>query len=163
MVILGDAVHNFIDGLSLGAGLSDSHLTGFSIGIAVLFEEIPHELGDFSILLSSGMSYKKAAAVNFMSASTCYLGMSIGLYFGQSSRDSRYIFAVAAGMFLYISLFNLMTDLNENLETSRSLGMRYSIELILFQNLGILTGVSILYTLARVDESLIFQSLTLTS
>ena len=161
MVIIGDAIHNLIDGLSLGAALADSHLTGFSIAIAILFEEIPHELGDMSILLSSGMSRTRAAMFNFMSASSCYLGMMIGIISGDMSSNSSnsYIFAVAAGMFLYISLFNIMTDLNENFKTCRAMNLWTACEMLFWQNLGVILGVYFLYSLAKFDESLLLSSL----
>lgn len=190
MIILGDAIHNFIDGLSLGAALSDSILTGFSISIAILFEEIPHELGDFAILLSTGMSAKRAALVNMASASTCYLGMIIGIYSSSSdtlegsfsnlgsesvggasvggasasgSGHSNAIFAIAGGMFLYISLFNVASDLNDNFNCARKISSSKAVRVLAMQNLGMLFGVCILYSLAGVDEQFIFQTLTLTS
>lgn len=161
MVIIGDGIHNLIDGLSLGAALSDSHLTGFSIAIAILFEEIPHELGDYAILVSSGMSPRKAALCNLMSASTCYIGMILGIVCSDLSTSSSnsYIFAVAGGMFLYISIFNVMTDLNENFNTCRGISTCTAMEMLFWQNLGILIGVYILYSLAQFDEKLLLQSL----
>ena len=57
--IFKDGVHNFIDGLSIGAAFSESILTGISISAAVLCEEFPHELGDFAVLLKSGMNMRQ--------------------------------------------------------------------------------------------------------
>ena len=57
--IFEDGVHNFIDGLSIGAAFSESILTGISISAAVLCEEFPHELGDFAVLLKSGMNMRQ--------------------------------------------------------------------------------------------------------
>ena len=59
MVIFGDGLHNFIDGLSIGAAFTESILSGISISVAVICEEFPHELGDFAILLNSGMKFKQ--------------------------------------------------------------------------------------------------------
>ena len=59
MIIFGDGIHNFIDGLSIGAAFSESILTGISVSVAVLCEEFPHELGDFAVLLNAGMSMKQ--------------------------------------------------------------------------------------------------------
>lgn len=162
MVILGDAVHNFIDGLSLGAGLIDSHLTGCSIATAILFEEIPHELGDFWILLSSGMSIKSAIKLNLFSSISCYAGLVCGLLIGENWGGNSAIFAITAGMFFYIALFNVLNDLKNNLEIVRSLSENsfYSVSQILIcQNIGIITGVALLYRLAIIDERLLFQSL----
>ena len=78
MIIFGDGIHNFIDGLSIGAAMSTSVLTGVSVSLAVLCEELPHELGDFAVLLNSGMTVKEAVGYNFLSACTCYLGLVIG-------------------------------------------------------------------------------------
>ena len=78
MIIFGDGIHNFIDGLSIGAAMSTSVLTGISVSLAVLCEELPHELGDFAVLLNSGMTVKEAVIYNFLSACTCYLGLVIG-------------------------------------------------------------------------------------
>ena len=63
-----------------GAAFSESILTGISVSLAVLCEEFPHELGDFAVLLNSGMSVKQAMAYNFLSACTCYLGLVLGKY-----------------------------------------------------------------------------------
>ena len=80
MIIFGDGVHNFIDGLSIGAAFTESVIAGLSVSLAVLCEELPHELGDFAVLLNSGMTIKQAVIYNFLSACTCYLGLIIGQY-----------------------------------------------------------------------------------
>jgi len=108
MIIFGDGIHNFIDGLSIGAAFSDSILTGISVSVAVLCEEFPHELGDFAVLLNAGMSMKQALMYNFLSACTCYLGLALGILLGELEGSSCYIFGLAGGMFLYISLVDMM-------------------------------------------------------
>ena len=75
MIIFGDGIHNFIDGLSIGAAFSDSILTGISVSVAVLCEEFPHELGDFAVLLNAGMSMKQVFLFSFR----CSLIKSIGI------------------------------------------------------------------------------------
>ena len=63
MIIFGDGVHNFIDGLSIGAAFTESILTGISVSAAVLCEEFPHELGDFAVLLNSGMNIRQVCTI----------------------------------------------------------------------------------------------------
>ncbi|XP_064004476.1 metal cation symporter ZIP8 isoform X3 [Pogoniulus pusillus] len=106
MVTLSDAVHNFIDGLAIGASFTLSLLQGLSTSIAILCEEFPHELGDFVILLNAGMSTHQALFFNFMSACSCYIGMAFGILVGNNFAPNI-IFAVAGGMFLYISLADM--------------------------------------------------------
>ena len=86
MVIFGDGIHNFVDGLSIGAGLSRSFPEGLSIAMAVLAEELPHELGDLAVLLRAGLSIKQALLFNFMSACLCYVGFVIGALVGEFPR-----------------------------------------------------------------------------
>lgn len=138
MIIFGDGLHNFIDGLSIGAAFNESIWTGVSISVAVLCEELPHELGnflkidlklkekliksrhvfilifkyvmssgDFAVLLNAGMSMRQAVTYNFLSACTCYIGMAVGILLGEVQASS-YIFALAGGMFLYISLVDMV-------------------------------------------------------
>ncbi|VDN32841.1 unnamed protein product [Cylicostephanus goldi] len=118
MIIFGDGFHNFIDGISIGASFAESLHAGLSVSLAVLAEEFPHELGmgDVAILVASGMTLRQALLYNLLSAITCYvgfvigvgigeLGFVIGVGIGELGPDiSKYAFALAGGMFLYISL-----------------------------------------------------------
>ena len=67
-----------------------------------------HILGDFAILLKSGMSYKQAMLANFGSACLCYVGLIVGLILGFKTSAVRYIYGIAGGMFLYISLADMV-------------------------------------------------------
>lgn len=105
MVIFGDGLHNFIDGVSIGASFDESILNGLSVSVAVICEEFPHEMGDIAILISAGMSMKQALVYNVLSAMTCYAGFIVGVISGNLSDDfNSYIFALAGGMFIYISI-----------------------------------------------------------
>jgi len=113
MVIFGDGIHNFIDGLAIGAAFVTGTVTGISTSIAVICEELPHELGDFAILLNAGMTWKQALFYNFLSACSCFVGLVIGILLGELEDMSGYIFALAGGMFLYISLVDMMPEMTE--------------------------------------------------
>ncbi|GFT41055.1 metal cation symporter ZIP14 [Nephila pilipes] len=160
MIIFGDGLHNFIDGLSIGAAFSESILAGVSISVAVICEEFPHELGDFAVLLSAGMTMRQALLYNFLSAITCYLGLVIGIILGDLAEGAPYIFALAAGMFLYIALVDMMGELGEVLEEARQKGLKRQMKVFFIQNIGIILGVAILFVMARYAEHFNFENLS---
>ncbi|CAL8089278.1 unnamed protein product [Calicophoron daubneyi] len=116
MVIIGDGVHNFMDGLSIGASFTHSIRLGVSLSLAVLCEELPHELGDLAVLLRSGMSIPLAIFFNLASACTAYAGFFVGVFVGELSSAATYIFAVTAGFFLYISLADMLAEMHRTEE-----------------------------------------------
>ncbi|KAJ1525718.1 hypothetical protein ONE63_008928 [Megalurothrips usitatus] len=156
MVIFGDGLHNFIDGLSIGAAFNKSILTGISISVAVVCEEFPHELGDFAVLLNAGMSIRQALLYNFLSACTCYLGLVVGIVLGEFEA-STYIFGFAGGMFLYISLVDMVPEMNEVAEEASKVSWQKALQTLFLQNVGMLTGVSVLYLLARYQDHINFS------
>ena len=66
MVIFGDGIHNLADGMAIGAAFAESYISGISTSIAVLCHELPHEIGDFAMLLKAGMTWKQAAFYNVL-------------------------------------------------------------------------------------------------
>ncbi|XP_076028956.1 metal cation symporter ZIP14-like isoform X2 [Oratosquilla oratoria] len=136
MIIFGDGFHNFIDGISIGAAFSESILTGISISLAVMCEELPHELGDFAVLLNSGMTMKQAVTYNFISATTCYMGLVVGILVGEVTQNSTPIFALAAGMFLYIALVDMVPEMNEVASKASKKGLGHAAKVLLWQNIA---------------------------
>uniref|UniRef100_A0A8C2ZNL6 Metal cation symporter ZIP14 n=1 Tax=Cyclopterus lumpus TaxID=8103 RepID=A0A8C2ZNL6_CYCLU len=136
MITLSDGLHNFIDGLAIGASFTASVFQGISTSVAILCEEFPHELGDFVILLNAGMSIQQALFFNFLSACCCYLGMGFGILAGNSF-SPNWIFALAGGMFLYIALADMVKDAGGS-----SFLLTFAI-----QNAGLLTGFAIMLLL----------------
>uniref|UniRef100_A0A3Q1EIP2 Solute carrier family 39 member 8 n=1 Tax=Acanthochromis polyacanthus TaxID=80966 RepID=A0A3Q1EIP2_9TELE len=133
MVTLSDALHNFIDGLAIGASFTVSILTGFSTSTAIVCEEFPHELGDWNKL--------QAVFFNLLSAVSCYIGLVFGILLGSNFAPNA-IFAIAGGMFLYIALADMFPEMDgiarEQKETSSK------IVFFLIQNAGLLTGFAII-------------------
>ncbi|KAJ6668852.1 hypothetical protein lerEdw1_012338 [Lerista edwardsae] len=138
MITLSDALHNFIDGLAIGASFTLSLLQGISTSIAILCEEFPHELGDFVILLNAGMSTRQALFFNFLSACSCYVGLACGIVVGNNFAPNI-IFAIAGGMFLYISLADMFPEMNDMLR-EKVTGRKTDLAFFLIQNAGLLTG-----------------------
>uniref|UniRef100_UPI003AAE6FDD metal cation symporter ZIP8 n=1 Tax=Centroberyx gerrardi TaxID=166262 RepID=UPI003AAE6FDD len=141
MITLSDALHNFIDGLAIGASFTVSVLAGFSTSIAIVCEEFPHELGDFVILLNAGMSIPQAIFFNLLSAMSCYIGLAFGILLGSAFAPNA-IFAIAGGMFLYIALADMFPEMNNIMKEQD----RTSTKVIFFliQNAGLLTGFAII-------------------
>ncbi|XP_030046612.1 metal cation symporter ZIP8 [Microcaecilia unicolor] len=142
MITLSDAVHNFIDGLAIGASFTLSLMQGLSTSIAILCEEFPHELGDFAILINAGMSIPQALLFNFLSACSCYIGLVIGILVGNSF-EPNIIFALAGGMFLYISLADMFPEMNEMLK-EKITGRKKDFIYFFIQNIGLLSGFAII-------------------
>lgn len=108
MVILGDGLHNFTDGMAIGAAFSNSIAGGFSTTVAVFCHELPHEMGDFAVLLKAGMPARQAIYYNILSSILSFLGMCIGILIGETPEATSWIFAIAAGLFIYIALVDMV-------------------------------------------------------
>ncbi|XP_071955818.1 metal cation symporter ZIP14-like [Antedon mediterranea] len=143
MISFGDALHNFIDGLAIGASFTHSIASGISISIAVICEEFPHELGDFAIFLNAGLTVKQAVMANLASALTCYFGLAIGIVLGELTEAEEWIFALAGGIFLYIALVDMLPEINHSNYNDPSLSPT-NISIFLLQNAGLLLGFAVI-------------------
>lgn len=104
MILIGDMLHNFIDGLAIGVSFSHSLAKGFTTTIGVIAEEVPHEIGDLTILMAAGFTVLKALIWNVICCLTCHLGVVIILSFGNINGNIvDFIEMICGGTFLYIS------------------------------------------------------------
>jgi zinc and cadmium transporter len=113
MNLFGDSVHNFIDGLIIGASYLASIPIGIATTIAVVFHEIPHEMGNFGVLLHGGFTRKKAILFNFLSAIIAIAGTIAALLIGVTEGANPYLLGFAAGGFVYIAATDLIPELHK--------------------------------------------------
>lgn len=122
MSLIGDSIHNLIDGLILGATYLASIPLGIATTIAVIIHEIPQEIGDFGVLVYGGFSKKKALFLNFLTALTSFLGVIIALLLSHYTKGlTTFLIPFAAGSFIYIAGSDLIPELHKELKTSKSL------------------------------------------
>jgi zinc and cadmium transporter len=141
MNLFGDGVHNFIDGLIIGT----SYLAGVPLGIAttvaVIFHEIPQEMGDFGVLIHGGFSIRKAMTMNFLSALTAVAGTVVALVVGGFVEGlTSFLLPFAAGGFIYIASSDLIPELHKQPGTKKAFG----------QLLFILLGLGVMYWLLMI-------------
>ncbi|KRZ03950.1 Zinc transporter ZIP8 [Trichinella zimbabwensis] len=139
MIIFGDAVHNFIDGLSIGAAFTRGILSGIS---------------DVAILIHSGLKLRKALVYNLLSALTCYAGFIIGVVLGGIGSADQYIFALAGGLFIFISFAHMIPDMNGKLEMELKQNFKNGLGIFFVQFSGILVGLVSLFLLAMYNEQI---------
>ncbi|CAG7690011.1 unnamed protein product [Allacma fusca] len=151
MIIVGDSFLDFVDGLSIGTAFHDSILTGFSISLGILLEEFPHELGEFAVLLNAGLSFRQAFFFKLISSCSTYFGLCVGVYLG-GVEAGHYVFALAAGMFLYIALVDMVPELNEAAFKSSRSSVFKGVRVLMLQNIGLLLGMSVIYVMALYED-----------
>lgn len=122
MSLFADALHNFVDGLLIGASYLVSLPVGIATTIAVILHEIPQEIGDFGVLIHAGFGKRKALWVNYLAATTAILGTILALLIGgRVDGLSNLIVSFAAGEFLYLAGSDLVPELHKENTISKSL------------------------------------------
>ncbi|HMT27373.1 MAG TPA: ZIP family metal transporter, partial [Candidatus Absconditabacterales bacterium] len=121
MNLVGDFIHNFIDGLIIAASFIISPAVGRATTIAVVLHEIPQEIADFGVLIHGGFSAKKALMLNFLTALGAVLGAIIGLSLGEANEMMHGVLvAFAIGGFLYIAGSDLLPEIHKETHPTRS-------------------------------------------
>lgn len=122
MNLVGDAVHNLVDGMIIGATYIVSIPIGITTTLAIVMHEIPQEMGDFGILIHGGLSIKKALIFNYLSALTAILGTILSLVIGPHIQDySVSLLPITAGGFIYIAGSDLIPELQHDVKVTTSL------------------------------------------
>lgn len=120
--LVGDGLHNFIDGMVIAGSYLVSIPLGIATTLAVVFHEIPQEIGDFGILLHAGIEKKRALFFNFLSASAAFAGALLALAIGTAVKDfNLFILPFTAGGFIYIAGSDLIPELHKEVAPLKSL------------------------------------------
>ncbi len=115
MIVLGDSLHNFVDGVLIAAAFLADPALGWSTAIAILAHELPQEIGDFMVLLSAGVAKRRALLLNALSGGAMVLGGVAGyLALGNAQAAVPYVIIVAAASFIYIAVADLVPELHRH-------------------------------------------------
>jgi zinc and cadmium transporter len=111
-IIIGDALHNFTDGIIIAISFMLDLRIGIMATAAIALHEIPQEIGDFSLLLRAGFTKARALFWNFISALSALLGGVITYFYTQTAEHQLFFTALATGSFLYIAMADIMPHLH---------------------------------------------------
>ena len=121
MNLVGDAVHNLIDGMAIGAAFMIDPAAGVATTIAIALHEIPQEIGDFAILVHGGLSVRRALIFNLLSALVAVVGVGVALVVGHRVDGfSAALLPVTAGSFMYIAAADLIPEIHRHRDRSRA-------------------------------------------
>lgn len=119
--LVGDGIHNFVDGVIIAISFMSSTELGIAATIAIIAHEIPQEIGDFGVLIYGGFSKLKAIAFNFLSALTSFVGaLSAYFYSSYLGNSSVYILSFAIGGFVYIAGTDLIPEIQKETNLRKS-------------------------------------------
>ena len=140
LILISDGLHNFIDGIVIGASYLVSTEIGVATTLAVILHEIPQEIGDFGVLIHSGYKIKEAVFFNFLSAVLAFGGAILILSL-RSVPDylMNYILPFTAGTFIYIAASDLVPELHES--------GKKEFKNILYELIGISIGFGAMFAL----------------
>lgn len=142
MNLIGDALHNLIDGLIIGSSYLVSIPVGIASTVAILLHEIPQEIGDFGVLIHGGFSKKKALLYNFLTALTAIIGTIIALLLAKSVGNmTQFLIPFAAGTFIYIAGADLIPELHKD----------DSVKSGIIQTVAFIAGILVMMTLLLLE------------
>ena len=142
MSLIGDGVHNFIDGLIIAASYLVSVPVGLATTLAVVLHEIPQEMGNFGVLIHGGFTRRKALFFNFLSALTAVVGVILTLALNyQLENVTKFLIPFTVGNFIYIAGSDLIPELH------KEVGLRKAV----MQFVMILVGIGIMFSLLLLD------------
>lgn len=122
IVLISDGFHNLLDGLIIGAAMLESPALGLAAAVAVFAHEIPQEIGDFAILVHSGMKPVRAFMLNYLSAMMVFAGAVTAYYLLKDARALMpWVHGIAGASFLYVAMADLVPALNREVRWGRAI------------------------------------------
>jgi zinc and cadmium transporter len=121
LILIGDGIHNFIDGLVIAASFMVSIPFGFLTTLMIILHEIPQELGDFGVLIYGGFEKVRALGFNFLAQLTCVIGGIVGFFFLYTPESVAFLLPFAAGGFIYIASSDLIPELHKEEDLKKSM------------------------------------------
>ena len=120
--MIGDAIHNFLDGAVIAVSFMNSTALGIIATIAIIAHEIPQEIADFSILIYGGFSKAKALVFNFLTALTAVVGALVAYFFSNAIENSSiFLTSLAVGGFIYIASTDLIPEIHKEKDFKKSM------------------------------------------
>lgn len=117
LIVIGDTLHNIIDGIAIGVAFSVDQQTGIVVTLAVAAHEIPQEIGDFGLLLSKGMARSRVLLINFISALATTVAAVIFFQIGEADvLQLEILLGLTAGMFIYIAASDIIPTIHQQEE-----------------------------------------------
>lgn len=121
LLMLGDSLHNFIDGAVIGGSFLSNIPLGILTSVAVFFHEIPHEIGVFGALLHEGLTYRKVVLYNMVSGVAAIIGALLAYsYLSNLNSIVPYVLAFAAGNFIYIAASDLIPEIHREFDKEKA-------------------------------------------
>ncbi len=138
--VVGDALHNFLDGIVIGSAFLADTTLGISTTFVIAAHELPQELGDYAILVHGGHSHRKALGMNFASALTSVAGAVLA-WVGLADHHELipYVMAFAAGNFIYVSSSDLVPELHKEQDLRRA-GLAFAFFIAAVVLMGLTAG-----------------------
>lgn len=121
LVLIGDTIHNFIDGVAIAASFLVNPTLGVVTAFSTFLHEVPHEIGDFGVLLSAGYSRKKVLLINAVSALSTLVGAAVVILLNPPAALIGSLLAVAAGMFIYLGASDFLPRAHTGIPASKAL------------------------------------------
>lgn len=139
--LVGDGLHNFVDGAIVAASFAVSSELGIATAVAVALHEIPQEIGDLGILLHAGLTPRRVLTLNFVSALAAVVGAAAVLLSASTYIIEQFLVPFSAGAFVYIASTDLLPDLHKEAQPGKSV----------MQLIALLLGVGVMAALLGIE------------